>query len=92
MDEKYYNMKTEEATETLAQSLQIGTVPQALFVVLLGFMYEIFGRKYVMFTLMVLTAFFVFILPVVSPSKNLFIAMNVCGSVTADPILLSPLI
>jgi MFS family permease len=92
MNEKFYNLSKEDATQIISDAQIYGVFPQYFIVIFLGYIYEIFGRKYVIFILILLCTVFTYLLPVTSPNKDLFVLISICGSVSVVPILNSPLL
>ena len=92
MSKDYYDKSSSDATDIVSTAQSIGVIPQFFIVIGLGYIYDIFGRKYVIFTLFVLNSIAVFLLPTVAPNENLFIAVSIGISIAVAPILNSPLL
>ena len=79
MSERYFNLTKEQATQTVSDVQTYGVVPSGFFLFCVGFIFEIFGRKYVIFSLLLFAGAFYILMPIVSPNRVMFIAISIGG-------------
>jgi MFS family permease len=63
-----------------------------LTTLLFGFSFDYYGRRSLMFVVILLTGILTTSMPLVAPSVTIFLIVQVLGNVFADPIMSSPII
>ena len=80
-DKRYYNLTNEKAHEILATQSQITPVFEIVITIASGFLFEIVGRKYLMYYSILLGALSLIFFPIMAPMKTLYISSSIIWTV-----------
>lgn len=84
-------MTNDEGTELLTQANALTTVPKIITVLAVGIIFDLLGRRFALFTLLIVVGASMAWLPYTSPDKSLFILAYVINGTAFNTIEASPL-
>ena len=68
MNEDYYDLTLEDATELISKSERFTTIPNIIMTIMAGFIYDIYGRRLTIYWFILIVGFILVCTPLVAPS------------------------
>jgi MFS family permease len=75
MNEKYYHLSLVDATSLQSNSQSIIAIPGVFVIFCCGYIYDIFGRRFSIFYMLLFGGLSLVFFPIVAPSQTGFISM-----------------
>ena len=92
MNKNYYNMDKTQAEKVAGTASNINTWPSILVTFFGGYIFDIFGRKYTIYYIVLLSGFTLVLFPTFAPDKGGYIFCAVIYNFFVTPVTNNPLI
>jgi MFS family permease len=92
IDPNYYDLDVDEATTLQNRTKMVAQFPGFLMIFLGGYIYDIFGRRFSVYTLLTIGGFTMAFFPLGAPDKKMYAICFVIFGVCVSPLSVAPLI
>jgi hypothetical protein len=92
MNHNYYNLTRQETTEVASLARKYTTIPSIVTSVIGGYIFDIYGRKFTAYYLLLLSALLICLNPKVAPNLTAYVWIQNLYSLLMSPISNLPLI
>lgn len=79
-------MTPELATKTFNTAQQLNTIPTIIFVLVGGYLFDIFGRRFTTYYSLLVSGAILVFFPLASPNADIFIGIVLAFSIASAPI------